>query len=245
MSIPKGTYPNKSLVVNTGFFTVEGDLADNQRSKTMAVITANGIYDVEKARAVMQRIEAAIKAVNPDISVMIVGMDEVPKVKLTGTLEHCETVFADLIQGTSNTNDVSRLEDRLTGDYSGGFSRVSSMSDGAYSDGVTDSEGHSIVSLDQRFKEVDESSDSGSSLSDSQGSPTSVSLSSPTLGHRSSLQLLANRFHENDIENQNQLSVLKQNSESVKQSHKQSNNENQSNQNNCRDDGRGGEELDL
>ena len=135
--------------------------------------------------------------------------------------------------------------DILIGDYSGRFSRVSSMSDGTYSDGVTDSEGHSIVSLDQRFKEVDESSDSGSFVSDSQGSPTSVSLSSPTLRHRSSLQSLTNTSHENDIENQNQVSALKQNSDSVKHSHDQSNIENRSNQNNCRDDEHRGEELDL
>jgi len=104
VSLPKDGYRNKSLVVNTGFFTVEGP---NDLRKTMAVITANGIYQSANARIQMQKIEDAIKSVRPDISVMIIDMQAMPKVKSSGTLEHCETVFANLLQSISGSRPNS------------------------------------------------------------------------------------------------------------------------------------------
>lgn len=132
VSLPKDGYRNKSLVVNTGFFTVE---APNDLRKTMAVITANGIYQSSNARTQMQKIEDAIKSVRPDISVMIIDMQAMPKVKSSGTLEHCETVFANLLQSISGSrpNSPSSELSSLASQTLDSFDGLTDLEDGTLS----------------------------------------------------------------------------------------------------------------
>ena len=91
---------NESLVINTGFFTVTKEDAGSMTPKTMAVITANGIYDSADALDYMQQIKNEITIVRPDIEVMLIPIASMPKVHKSSRTEHCETVFADLLLET-------------------------------------------------------------------------------------------------------------------------------------------------
>lgn len=89
---------NKSLVMNVGFLNLVNQF-DATQIKKVAVITANGIYTNEEAQKQMERVQAVIRDISPEIDVYIVPKDDMPIVRKTGTREHCETVFADLVQG--------------------------------------------------------------------------------------------------------------------------------------------------
>lgn len=87
---------NKSLVLNIGFLTLQSH--SDPAQYPVALITANGMYNNQEANNQMKKIEAVIQSEVPGCMVHIIPKEAMPRVKKTGTVEHCETVFSNLVR---------------------------------------------------------------------------------------------------------------------------------------------------
>lgn len=117
INAPKGKGRNRTLVINVGFFTVEEkDDSAGRIQKKVAIITSNGIYSAREAKVQMGKIEKAIQNIAPEVSILVVDPRDIPRVKHSGTLEHCETVYSDLMSHLASPDNQETARRQLFSD---------------------------------------------------------------------------------------------------------------------------------